>query len=154
MRRILERDPAWAAYAIADMQPGFAEQCAWFVFDGGLVMLYHGLTPPILFAMGQQEAVVQALAQAADARQLPGEVYLSIRLEHEDALGRWYDLSAGWTDRRPMVRMVLSEPFAAANGTSPPAPLHAERGEQRSRRAPLSARHAEGPGVRCRWPVA
>ena len=113
VRRILQRDPAWAAYAIADLQPGFAEQCVWFTGENvadesGLVMLYAGLTPPILFAMGPRGAVAAALARAADAGHLPDEVYMSIREEHKAAVGHWYDLSAAWDDRRPMVRMALA----------------------------------------------
>ncbi len=117
MRSILARDTAWAAYAIADLQPGFAEQCGWFVHANALVMLYHGLTPPILFAMGPGAAVAGALAEAATASRLPEAAYMSIRPEHEDAVGRWYDLSPAWDDRRPMVRMVLdgvAQPFVAA----------------------------------------
>lgn len=123
VRQILERDPTWAAYAIADLQPGFAEQCSWFVHAGspsqsGLVMLYSGLTPPILFAMGPGDAVAAALARAADCGQLPETAYLSIRGEHGAAVGRWYDLTvAGWADRRPMLRMV----HAAAPAPEPAA---------------------------------
>jgi ribosomal protein S18 acetylase RimI-like enzyme len=119
VEQILHTDSAWAAYAIADLQPGFAEQCGWFVHEGGaegsgLVMLYSGLTPPILFAMGPGAAVAAALAQAANAGQLPESVYLSIRAEHEAAVGCWYDLSPAWSDRRPMLRMVLDETACVA----------------------------------------
>ena len=124
VRRILQRDPAWAAYAIADLQPGFAEQCVWFTGENvadesGLVMLYAGLTPPILFAMGPRGAVAAALARAADAGHLPDEVYMSIREEHEAAVGHWYDLSAAWDDRRPMVRMALAAEAAPVAAEAP-----------------------------------
>ncbi len=113
VKRILSADPAWAAYALADLQPGFAEECVWFVGetgvrDAGLVMFYAGLTPPILFAMGPADAVGAALEQAAGAGELPNAAYLSILAQHEAAVGRWYDLSAAWKDRRPMLRMVLA----------------------------------------------
>lgn len=125
VRHILEFDRTWAAYALADLQPGFAEQCAWFMHEdgpgaSGLVMMYAGLTPPILFALGQGEAVAATLEQAAGAGALPDEVYLSIREEHEAAVGRWFDLSAAWDDRRPMVRMVLAADVAPPQANQPP----------------------------------
>jgi ribosomal protein S18 acetylase RimI-like enzyme len=122
VRSILERDLAWAAYALADLQPGFVEQCVWFVHDdgdaSGLVMLYSGLAPSILFTLGPVDAVAAALAQAANVGQLPDAVYVSIRPEHEDAVGRWYDLSPTWDDRRPMVRMVLADAVLAQAAAS------------------------------------
>lgn len=71
LRRILYSDPVWAAYAIADLQPRMADRCRWFVggvdenVDGrlqtaevtGLVLLYAGFEPPILFAIGPAAAV-------------------------------------------------------------------------------------------------
>lgn len=148
VRRILFADPAWAAYAIADLQPGFAEACTWFVHEGGagdsgLAMLYSGLTPPILFAMGPAEAVAAALAQAADAGQLPDAVYLSIRGEHEAAVRRWYDLSARWDDCRPMLRMRLSDVAEVAYESAADLPLVRMRAAGAPRLAALYAHGGE-----------
>ncbi len=116
LRRILYDDPVWAAYAIADLQPAYVEQCRWFTGGcgphgecTGLVMLYTGLEPPVLFATGPAAAVEESLAAAAAAGALPPTVYLSILCEHEAAVGRWYALAGrvARADLRPMLRLVL-----------------------------------------------
>jgi ribosomal protein S18 acetylase RimI-like enzyme len=104
VRRVLYSDPIWSAYAIADLQPAFERNCTWVIGDDetseGLALIYRGLTPPVLLTVGPSQAVAAALALA----DLPPVAYLSIRNEHEAAIGAWYDNSA---DRRQMWRMVL-----------------------------------------------
>ena len=34
IRAVLESDRPWAAYALADLSPGFREHCQWFVGEG------------------------------------------------------------------------------------------------------------------------
>jgi RimJ/RimL family protein N-acetyltransferase len=56
VRAILNRDRAWAAYAIGDLSPEFATDCEWHVPDDdspALVLVYRGFAPPIVFAMGE-----------------------------------------------------------------------------------------------------
>ncbi len=106
VRRVLYTDPVWSAYAIADLQPGLADSCRWWLDpqDGqALLLLYSGLTPPVLFAIGPPEQVASLLEQALCAGELPAAVYVSIRSEHEPVLLQHYDFRA---DRRPMLRMV------------------------------------------------
>lgn len=110
IRRILYEDPIWSAYAIADMQIGIASCCTWNLGSRegcaaaqGLVMLYHGLTPPVLFTTGGPDCVAHALENAQAAGNLPQVAYMSIRTEHEPVVQQWYDYAA---DRRPMYRMV------------------------------------------------
>ena len=104
IRRILYSDPLWAAYAIADLQPEFSRFCTWLTSDDaadeGVVLLYRGLTPPVLLTVGSPDAVAAALAQA----DLPPRVYLHIRNEHEPVINRRYDNGG---DRRLMYRMAL-----------------------------------------------
>ena len=104
VRHILAADPVWSAYAMADLQPNFAPHCRWYTAQtergDGLVLIYTGLEPPILLTVGEPGAVEQALSQI----DLPGQVYLSIRDEHEPVVTRWYDVSK---DRRPMYRLGL-----------------------------------------------
>lgn len=107
IRRVLYTDPAWSAYAIADLQDGVVDTCDWHlesgnaygVEDDALVMLYKGTPLPVLFAIGGNAAVARILARI----ELPEQVYLSIRAEHEDAIRECYDYSA---HARPMYRMV------------------------------------------------
>ena len=96
---LLRTDPAWSVYALADLAPRFAHVCRWTVAGDGVVLLFAGLTPPILFTHGPAADVAEALAQA----HLPERVYLSVREEHLPGVQRWYDTSA---DYRPMWRMV------------------------------------------------
>jgi GNAT superfamily N-acetyltransferase len=129
LRRILGADAVWSAYAIADLQPEFAADCTWVVGKGpggdeGLILLYAGLQPPLLFATGSAEAVADALRKADAASALPGAIYLSILPEHEDAVSRWYDV-AGSDDLRPMVRMALEGASAGqADGGAGVVRLH------------------------------
>jgi ribosomal protein S18 acetylase RimI-like enzyme len=55
VRSLLDRNRAWAAYAIGDLAPGYVEHCEWHAPSSGapaLLLLYRGYDPPILFAMG------------------------------------------------------------------------------------------------------
>jgi GNAT superfamily N-acetyltransferase len=50
--RILLNDPIWSAYALADLEPDFEPHAEWLVSPHAVVLIYHGLTPPLLFATG------------------------------------------------------------------------------------------------------
>lgn len=104
LRTLLLRDPIWSVYAIADLQPAFASYCQWSVVNGAqgeaVVLLFTALHPPILFATGDDEAVLAALA----AMDLPERIYATLRPEHHALLARRFT----WVDEpHPMVRMVL-----------------------------------------------
>jgi len=49
---LLESDRVWCAYALADLDPHYASDCTWHVKEGAAVLIYAGLTPPVLFAHG------------------------------------------------------------------------------------------------------
>lgn len=58
IRTILELDRPWAAYALGDLSPGFAEHCEWFALldePPALVLLYRRFDPPVLFALGSPD---------------------------------------------------------------------------------------------------
>src|SRR6187200_2257102 len=98
---VLNRDRDWAAYAIGDLSPGFAEHCAWFVSDPSaetLLLLYRGFDPPVLFAMGDAHHV-RALVEEVNTP----HVSLHVRPDARDALSHTYDLSQTY----PMFRMSL-----------------------------------------------
>ena len=103
IHRILQADPTWAAYAIADLQPAFAPYCQWTVGQSeageGLVLLFTMLDPPILLTVGPADAIAAALAQAP----LPDQVFISAQEAHYLPLTRFYDFA----DRiQHMWRMV------------------------------------------------
>jgi ribosomal protein S18 acetylase RimI-like enzyme len=127
VRRILYTDPIWAAYAIADLQPGFAADCTWRSASNGgdaLTMLYRGLTPPVLFTMGAPGLVGRLLTEEAAAGALPATVYVSIPDAHNETVAAFYDFAA---DRRPMLRMALRRAVEIAAPAVPGlARLHAD----------------------------
>lgn len=106
VQRILSSDRNWAAYALADLQPAFADDCVWHIGKSaegeGVILLYSGLEPTILFVMGPVSAVAAALAQA----NLPERIYLNTRPEHLSLLTERYDLQG---ELHAMWRMVLVE---------------------------------------------
>ena len=105
IRAILQRDPIWSVYAIADLQPAFAEHCRWSVVDDhhgqAVVLLFTALQPPILFVTGDAAAVSAALA----ASTWPETIYVTLRPESLPLLS----VSYTWAEQRAMVRMVLQQ---------------------------------------------
>jgi GNAT superfamily N-acetyltransferase len=72
VRAILDRDRAWAAYALGDLSPHLVGQCSWYApLDGSaaLVLLYRGFNPPIVFAIGAA-ADVAPLFRELDAPEI------------------------------------------------------------------------------------
>lgn len=63
IRRRLEQDRIWAAYALADLDPEHQPFTEWLIDQGGILMIYRGLDPPILFAMGQADPLSVLLAR-------------------------------------------------------------------------------------------
>ena len=112
---ILSQDPAWAAYAIADLRPDLANHCRWYIAPdaSGLALLYHGLAPPILLTAGTPEGVSAALSTA----NLPPELFLSVLPSHLPAVQHHYQR----VSPQKMVRMVLPP------GKNIPAPTQPTR---------------------------
>ncbi len=104
LRQILQRDPIWSVYALADLQPAFAPYCRWTMVDGAngaaVLLLFSALQPPIFFAAGDEAAVTEALACA----ELPERVFVTLRPAHYDLLAHYYEWIA---EPHHMVRMVL-----------------------------------------------
>ena len=53
IRRILESDRIWCAYALADLDPAETERCTWLTNKEGVVLIYKGLDPAVLFSHGE-----------------------------------------------------------------------------------------------------
>lgn len=118
VRQVLHLDPVWAAYALADLQPAFSANNRWLITKtqrgAGLLQLFDRLSPPILFAMGDEYAVGEALVRLFR----PESVYVNIREEHLNAVTKFYDLSM---DQRFMWRMVLTDVSAARSTAKLPS---------------------------------
>jgi RimJ/RimL family protein N-acetyltransferase len=57
IQAILETDRPWAAYALADLEPGYCEQAMWFGAAAGvpaLALLYHAFARPVLLTVGER----------------------------------------------------------------------------------------------------
>ena len=81
IRTILNLDPIWSAYALADLAPQHAAFCQWFHSAESVVLAYLGLTPPVLFATGQKEDVVALSIQVPN-----GEYQYTLLPEHKHSL--------------------------------------------------------------------
>jgi RimJ/RimL family protein N-acetyltransferase len=117
IRAILETDRNWAVYARGDLAPGYCDHAQWFHATSpakGLLLLYRGFRPPVLFTLGEPAAVRNLLREIESERQLS----LSVRPEILPLLQEHYHLS--WA--RPMWRMVLDrdrfEPIPARADTA------------------------------------
>ncbi|MCB0044837.1 MAG: GNAT family N-acetyltransferase [Caldilineaceae bacterium] len=125
IRALLEQDCAWAAYALADLQPQMDQYCAWsLAADGrGLALIYTGLPTPTLFTFGPPASVADAVAQI----DLPRRIYITVREEHFPVASAYYDFSA---DQRPMDRMVLPASAAMAAPNLPVTELSGGCGDR------------------------
>ena len=66
IRRILETDRVWSAYALADLSPAEAPLCDWFLEGQAVLLIYRGLTPPVLFAHGDPARLLALFAKVPE----------------------------------------------------------------------------------------
>jgi GNAT superfamily N-acetyltransferase len=106
LRALLNADRPWAAYALGDLAPGFAEQAEWYVSalhgeDGApaVALLYRGFPPPVLILFGPPEAAAALLDELA----AEPVVYLNARPDLMPLLRDRYRLEK----ITPMWRMFL-----------------------------------------------
>jgi len=115
IRGLLQADPHWAVYALADLAPGHFEHCIWLTPGGQsptLAMLYSAFDTPIFWAQGRP----------ADLGPLAGQLFrspslfLQIRPEFAPLIDAHYPS----TEFHPMWRMALDlrefRPAPAAPG--------------------------------------
>ena len=110
IREFLLTDRFFADYALGDLDPAHFPFTKWFgAEDDGelraIVMVYHDLRPPILFAIGEARGIEAILDRAVD---LP-EIGISIRDEHLPVVEKFYR-----ADPVPMLKMsLMREDFQA-----------------------------------------
>lgn len=124
IRRRLEADRPWAAYALGDLAPGFAEKSEWHGAPGSdaVVLVYRAPENPVLFTLGPPDDVGPLLEEV---RAEPA-LYLSIKPEVMPLIKERWSVR----DETLMWRMTLAgEAFR-------PAP---SEGAQRLARADLPA---------------
>jgi len=105
IRAMLETDRAWAAYALADLEPGFFEHAAWFASDGqmlALVLVYRAFTTPTIITLGDVNTLRILLLEIDTTLQLT-TLYAAVRPEIVPLLQERYEL----TQVKAMHRMVI-----------------------------------------------
>jgi [ribosomal protein S18]-alanine N-acetyltransferase len=101
IRGILSADPNWSLYALGDLAPEYFGDCEWHVTSGGppaLLLLYRAVTPAVLFAAGEPQAIADLAVEIAEPA-----VYLNARPDAAGALASRYRLLAP----KRMLRMAL-----------------------------------------------
>ncbi len=101
----MEQDRWYAAYALADLEPSFFEECRWYSADlagesCSLALLFKGLDPPALFLMGEPVGIGTIL----EATLQPDRVQFTCRECHLSTLQAHYMTG----DIDYMLRMTLS----------------------------------------------
>ena len=66
---ILESDRTWCAYALADLAPPWRAHADWSARAESLVLVYRGLSPPVLFGTGDPQELKALLEE------VPSEKY-------------------------------------------------------------------------------
>jgi len=101
IRALLESDRPWAAYALADLNPGFWEHSEWLALKDSppaLVLLYRRADPAVIFALGTADR----LAPMIQELELP-VLSLHVRPEALAAIENRYQV----TSVQPQWRMTL-----------------------------------------------
>lgn len=115
VRDLLNRDRAWAAYAIGDLSPGLVDHCEWLApADRSAVLLvFRGFEPPIVFAMGAAGDLPPLFDEIS-----AGEISPHLQRDAFEAMSAVY----APTFERRMRRMVLRPdrlPAARDEDTAP-----------------------------------
>lgn len=105
IRPILETDRPWAAYALADLEPGFFEHTSWWCAEGAasaLALVYSAFGTPVLICVGPAPEL-RPILNEIDATLGPHELYLVVQPDVIPLLAQRYRISG----EKEMLRMVL-----------------------------------------------
>jgi ribosomal protein S18 acetylase RimI-like enzyme len=120
VRRRLEGDRAWSAFALADLDPPYAQHAAWFgtPTSNSVVLVYGAFDPPIVFCQGEPAACEAILAEAHVASRT-ARAYVNVT----DLL--WPIVGRNFTTFEPrrMSRMVLHGDLPEASSHTTAVPL-------------------------------
>ena len=94
LRKLLEQDRLWTAYALADLDPIYSEGAEWLVNEEAAILHYQALQPPVLFIYGSSQAVGELMPQVPSGRvqfmvRPENRPRLMERLEPEFELDMW-----------------------------------------------------------------
>lgn len=82
LRSLLENDRYWCAYALADLYPPYAENARWYASNDAVILTYHGLQPPVLFAHGDPSQISELFKDVP-----PGKYQYGLLENHLAILG-------------------------------------------------------------------
>src|SRR2546428_6166601 len=109
IRTLLEVDRLWAAYALADLEPGLFEHTSWFRTDdeaSTLALIYAAVhsafVTSVLMTFGNAQGLRRILHEI-DTTLHPRELYVAVRSEVLPLLAERYQL----THEKAMQRMAL-----------------------------------------------
>ncbi|HJN42619.1 MAG: hypothetical protein CL477_20280 [Acidobacteria bacterium] len=105
IRERLEADRAWAAFALADLEPPYSAFASWFCPTDGpaIALLYRAFATPILLCVGTSRNWDAVLDEVDIALRDVQDVYAVVRPETLPLIKNRYASN----DERSMVRMVL-----------------------------------------------
>ena len=105
IRERLEADRAWAAFALDDLEPPYADFASWFGSTNGpaIALLYRAFATPILLCVGTSRNWDSVLDEIDVALRDVQDVYAVVRPETLPLIRDRYESN----DERSMVRMVL-----------------------------------------------
>ena len=100
---MLQRDPAWAAYLIADLVPPYAQFATWFLRGDAVALLYRGFLLPVITVLGPASDAARAWNEAfADTKEAE-----RIFAVYQPAHAKFVHASVRLDDPNPMFRMRL-----------------------------------------------
>lgn len=105
VRALLETDRPWAAYALGDLAPGFAEYSEWFSAPSerrALALLYRAFDTPVLFTLGDPLTLDKLL----DEMRAEPKLYLSVRPEILPLIKAHWKMDA--SGETAMWRMIVA----------------------------------------------
>jgi len=106
IQAILETERPWAAYALADLEPGYGEHAVWFGAAHGipaLGLLYRAFALPVLLTVGEARHLRSVLDEVDRVLAEFRDVYVVVRPEVVPLLQERYRVSHA----QAMLRMVL-----------------------------------------------
>jgi ribosomal protein S18 acetylase RimI-like enzyme len=116
VRALLDRDRAWSAYAIGDLDPARLADCSWHAPADGdaLILRYRAFDPPIVFAIGEP-ADLSPLFREIDA----ARISLHVRPDAVAAMAPAFQP----VQLSPMWRMAVDKASFRSAPTSDVVPL-------------------------------
>lgn len=128
IREYLTTDVHYAAYTLGDLEPPYSDHATWYAASRsgqieGLVLVYEGLEPPILFLMGDVPALSAILLYGIG----PDEVFFNVKPDALKMLESFYMPE----EANPMFRMRITRGIFKPLGSQsdPPTPIVTLGGE-------------------------